>query len=135
MNDMPINITPLIDIVFLLLIFFMLTTTLDKNLRIQINLPKGSGNSIESSPFYIEVGVTQTGDYSVNGKLFLDNNEKALIQELINESDGDMASPLVLYADGQASHQAVVTLISIIEDAGFKNLQLAIQVNEELERQ
>ena len=132
---MPINITPLIDIVFLLLIFFMLTTTLDKNLRIQINLPKGSGNSIESSPFYIEVGVTQTGDYSVNGKLFLDNNEKALIQELINESDGDMASPLVLYADGQASHQAVVTLISIIEDAGFKNLQLAIQVNEELERQ
>ena len=113
----------------------MLTTTLDKNLRIQINLPKGSGNSIESSPFYIEVGVTQTGDYSVNGKLFLDNNEKALIQELINESDGDMASPLVLYADGQASHQAVVTLISIIEDAGFKNLQLAIQVNEELERQ
>ena len=45
-----------------------------------------------------------------------------------------MATPIVLYADGQASHQAVVTLMSIIEDAGFKNLQLAIQANEGLER-
>ena len=132
---MPINITPLIDIVFLLLIFLMLTTTLDKNLRIQVNLPEGSGNSIESSPFYVELGVTQAGDYSVNGKYLFNNNEKALIRELTNESGGDMAAPLVLYADGQASHQAVVTLMSIIEDAVFKNLQLAIQVNEELERQ
>ena len=105
------------------------------NLRIQINLPEGSGNSIESSPFYVELGVTQAGDYSVNGKYLFNNNEKALIRELTNESGGDMATPIVLYADGQASHQAVVTLMSIIEDAGFKNLQLAIQANEELERQ
>ena len=128
---MPINITPLIDIVFLLLIFFMLTATLDINPRIQVDLPNGSGNSIEPSPFVIEVGVSQAGDYSINGKLVLDNNEQALIRELTNESDGDMASSIVLYADGQTTHQAVVTLMSMIESAGFKKLQLAIKADEE----
>ena len=128
---MPINITPLIDIVFLLLIFYMLTATLDRNPRIQVDLPNGSGNSIESSPFIIEVGVSQTGDYSINGKLVSDNNEQALIRELTNESDGDMASSIVLYADGQTTHQAVVTLMSMIESAGFKKLQLAIKADEE----
>ena len=128
---MPINITPLIDIVFLLLIFYMLTATLDRNPRIQVDLPNGSGNSVESSPFIIEVGVSQAGDYSINGKLVLDNNEQALIRELTNESNGDMASSIVLYADGQTTHQAVVTLMSMIESAGFKKLQLAIKVDEE----
>lgn len=125
--DLIINITPLVDVVFLLLIFFVITPILENSNRIAINLPKAIVGKVESSFQSIEVAIERDGEVFVNGLPILNSNPIILERELESLSRGDMSLPIVLYADGEVSHQSVVNIMSVIKNVGFEGLQLAIE--------
>ena len=124
---MIINTTPLVDVVFLLLIFFVITPILENSNRIEINLPKATVEQVESSFQAVEVVIERDGGVFVNGLPILNGNPMVLKKELESLSGGDMSMPVVLYADGEVSHQTVVNIMSIIKNIGFEGLQLAIE--------
>ena len=124
---MIINTTPLVDVVFLLLIFFVITPILENSNRIEINLPKATVEQVESSSQAVEVAIERDGGVFVNGLPILNSNPRILKKELESLSGGDMSMPVVLYADGEVSHQTVVNIMSIIKNIGFEGLQLAIE--------
>ena len=125
--DLIINTTPLVDVVFLLLIFFVITPILENSNRIEINLPKATVEQVELSFQAVEVVIERDGGVFVNGLPISNSNQMILIKELESLSGGDMSKPVVLYADGEVSHQSVVTIMSIIKNIGFEGLQLAIE--------
>ena len=126
-NDLIINTTPLVDVVFLLLIFFLITPMLENINRIEINLPKATLEQVESSFQALEVAIERDGGIFVNGLSISNSNPVILKKELESLSGGDMSLPVVLYADGEVSHQSVVNIMSIIKNIGFEGLQLAIE--------
>ena len=113
--------------VFLLLIFFVITPILENSNRIAINLPKAIVEKVESSFQSIEVAIERDGEVFVNGLPILNSNPIILERELESLSRGDMSLPIVLYADGEVSHQSVVNIMSVIKNVGFEGLQLAIE--------
>ena len=125
--DLIINTTPLVDVVFLLLIFFVITPILENSNRIEINLPKATVEQVESSFQAVEVVIERDGGVFVNGLPILNSNPMILKKELESLSGGDLSMPVVLYADGEVSHQTVVNIMSIIKNIGFEGLQLAIE--------
>ena len=124
---MIINTTPLVDVVFLLLIFFVITPILENGNHIEINLPNATVEQVESSFQPLEVAIERDGGVFVNGLPISNSNPMILKKELENLSGGDMSLPVVLYADGEVSHQSVVNIMSIIKNIGFEGLQLAIE--------
>jgi len=129
--DLSINITPLVDIVFLLLIFFIITAVLERNYLIEVDLPRGIIPASEPSEGGIEVIVSRIGEYFVNGESVLNHSETELKNKLLQVSEGDTSFPVILYADGEVSHRVVVNVMSIINDTGFTKLKLAFQSTEE----
>ena len=125
--DLIINTTPLVDVVFLLLIFFVITPILENGNRIEINLPKATVEQVESSFQAVEVVIERDGGVFVNGLPILNGNPMVLKKELESLSGEDLSMPVVLYADGEVSHQSVVNIMSIIKNIGFEGLQLAIE--------
>ena len=100
---------------------------LDNGNRIEINLPNATVEQAESSFQAVEVAVESDGGVFVNGLPISNSNPMILKKELESLSGGDMSLPVVLYADGEVSHQSVVNIISIIKNIGFEGLQLAIE--------
>ena len=125
--DLIINTTPLVDVVFLLLIFFVITPILENSNRIEINLPKATVEQVESSFQAVEVVIERDGGVFVNGLPILNGNPMVLKKEPESLSGEDLSMPVVLYADGEVSHQSVVNIMSIIKNIGFEGLQLAIE--------
>jgi len=131
-RELPaLNLTPLIDIVFLLLIFFMVTTTFSRETRLLVSLPEASG-SPESSIESIEVSVDREGSYAINGRRLINSEVESLVRGLELESGGDVSRVVVLVADSEVRHQAVVSAMEAIGRAGFVGLSIATR--EPLER-
>jgi len=124
-NELAINITPLIDVVFLLLIFFMVTTSFNRENWMQVNLPQANAQTPEAPAARIDVVVDRDGNYLVNGAPLVNNRITTLIAALEREGGGDNSLLVVLTADENARHQAVVTAMEGIGRAGFASLQIA----------
>ncbi|HDZ09019.1 ExbD/TolR family protein [Pseudohongiella sp.] len=125
LEDPAINLTPLIDVVFLLLIFFMVTTTFTRETRIAVNLPEANAEQAEAVPNQIEVLVSQSGRYSVNDQVLSDTQLMTLGRALIDAAAGDRSTPVLLIADAEATHQSVVTAMDAIGQSGFSRLSIA----------
>ena len=132
-GELSINITPLIDVVFLLLIFFMVTTTFSRETRLLVNLPEANAELVESQPAQIEIIVAREGNYVINGRPLVDNRFETLIRGLELESEGDRDLSIILIADAEATHQSVVTAMDAIGQSGFSRLNIATQRPEEFE--
>ena len=132
-GELSINITPLIDVVFLLLIFFMVTTTFSRETRLLVNLPEANAELVESQSAQIEIIVAREGNYVINGRPLVDNRFETLIRGLELESEGDRDLSIILIADAEATHQSVVTAMDAIGQSGFSRLNIATQRPEELE--
>lgn len=126
-DELSINITPLIDVVFLLLIFFMVTTTFNRETRLLVNLPEANAEAASSEVDQIEILVAREGSYSINGRNLVNNRIETLIRGLEVESGGDRALPILLVADAEATHQSVVTAMDAIGQSGFTRLNIATQ--------
>lgn len=132
-EELAINMTPLIDVVFLLLIFFMVTTTFSRETRLLVNLPEANAEAAQSNPSQIEILVSRDGSYSINGRALVNSRIETLVQGLEIESGGDRSLPILLIADAEATHQSVVSAMDGIGQYGFTRMSIATQRPQQLE--
>lgn len=123
-EDDMINLTPLIDVVFLLLIFFMVSTTFTKNTHLTIDLPEAVGNPATETSHRLDVVIGADGGYQVNGQGLINNQPETLKTALLQLSEGDTQTPLTITADARTPHQAVVTAMDVAGQAGFARLSI-----------
>ena len=130
-RDNSINLTPLIDVVFLLLIFFMVTTTFTRKTRMLISLPEAEADAMASEQTTLELLISKDGSYAVNGKSLINRDIKTIMAALKDASAGDSAMPLVITADAESTHQAVITAMDAAARLGFETLNIATQQPQE----
>ena len=130
-DEPSINLTPLIDVVFLLLIFFMVTTTFTRETRLQVNLPEAEAEILTTQSERLEIVVSRDGSFALNGQTLVNGRVETLLRGLALESDGNLDLPVIIVADSQASHQSVVTAMDAIGQAGFARLSIATQRSEQ----
>nr|WP_010130485.1 biopolymer transporter ExbD [Microbulbifer agarilyticus] len=119
-----VNLTPLIDVVFLLLIFFMVSTTFTKESHLKLNLPEASGPKAEAPPSTVEILINADGSYSVDGRALINKKLATLKSALSEVSAGEYNRPLIITADATAEHQAVVRAMDAAGQLGFVHLSI-----------
>ena len=128
-----VNLTSLIDVVLLLLVFFMVSTSFVKQSQITISLPEAESPSIvEESPNQIDIMITETGKFLVNGRELINNRAETIRNALQKTSNGDNTLPLTISADANAKHQFVVTAMDVAGRLGFTQINIAT-VNDPVE--
>lgn len=125
-SDEPeINLTPLIDVVFLLLIFFMVSTTFERETEITIELPEASGEQLETEKRVVEISIDAKGRYYVNKQEVI-NTAIDTLKRAIQKAAGDADEPqIILSADRNTPHQAVITAMDASRQLGFVHLTFA----------
>ncbi|WP_422133330.1 MULTISPECIES: ExbD/TolR family protein [unclassified Endozoicomonas] len=134
-EEVSLNLTPLIDVVFLLLIFFMVSTTFTKETQLAIDLPEASGEqsaSVEKTQ--VEITISREGHYAVNGQSLLNNGLETLKNALAKVSEGDSNLPLTITADAKTPYQSVVTAMDAAGQLGFANLSMTTRKPVESEQ-
>ena len=134
-DDEPeMNLTSLIDVVLLLLIFFMVSTTFVEEARIRIQLPQASNEPApEQQKTPIEVAVTASGEYRVNGQTLINRSPATLSAALSKLAGASRDAPVTIRADARATHQSVVTAMDVLGRLGFRAISIAT-VNEPAEQ-
>ncbi len=128
-----VNLTSLIDVVLLLLVFFMVSTSFVKQSQISIQLPEADNSSVvEEIPQQIDVMITATGTYLVNGRELINNRAETIRNALQKVSSGNNKLPLTISADANAKHQDVVTAMDVAGRLGFTQISIAT-VNDPVE--
>ncbi len=123
-EKLEVNLTPLIDVVFLLLIFFMVTTTFTDKTELTIDLPEAVGQLQMEVKDAIEVVVTQNGEYSVNGQRLMNDNFATIKSAISQASENDTKRPFVITADAQSPHHAVVKVMDAAGQLGLVNISI-----------
>ena len=126
-EEISVNLTPLIDVVFLLLIFFMVSTTFTRETQLSLTLPEAQGMPPESPAQAVEVLVSPLGEYLINGEKLTDNSEAALLRL----GQDKAALPMIITADANASYQAVVRVMDVAGQLGFDKLSLTTREADE----
>ncbi len=121
-----VNLTSLIDVVFLLLIFFMVSTSFVKQSKISIRLPEADVTDIAEQPAeQIDVMITESGTFLVNGRELINNRPQTIRNALQQVSNGDNTLPMTISADANARHQFVVTAMDVAGRLGFTQINIA----------
>ena len=123
-NEVEVNLTPLIDVVFLLLIFFMVSTTFTKDTQLSIDLPEASGAPGKPAERTLEISITRSGEFAINEVALINNQLKTLMNALQKVSEGDNTLPLIITADSATPHQSVVTAMDAAGQLGFSHLSI-----------
>jgi len=125
-TEPEVNLTSLIDVVLLLLIFFMVSTSFVKESQITIQLPEAEANTrAEETPEQLEIMITEQGTYLVNGRELVNNRPETIRNALQKVSTGDPTLPLTISADANARHQHVVTAMDVAGRLGFTRISIA----------
>ena len=128
-----VKLTSLIDVVFLLLIFFMVSTSFVKQSQISVSLPEAESTAIiEEVPEQIDIMITATGTYLINGRELINNRAETIRNSLQKVSAGNNDIPLTISADANARHQDVVTAMDVAGRLGFTKISIAT-VNDPVE--
>lgn len=125
-EEPDVNLTSLIDVVLLLLVFFMVTTSFVRESQISIRLPEATTSAAATLAPPVEISISAGGGYRVNGRSLVDNQPATLaaaIRLLADELDALPA--LTISADAEASHQSVVTAMDIAGRLGFSEISIA----------
>ena len=124
-EEASVNLTPLIDVVFLLLIFFMVSTTFTRETQLKLDLPQAaSGEPVEIQEQQIELTISASGEVAINDKALLAPSLDTLKAALQRESGGDNNLPLIITADAQTPHQSVIMAMDAAGQLGFSRLRL-----------
>lgn len=129
-QEVDVNLTPLIDVVFLLLIFFMVSTTFTRETHLSIDLPEAGSAADPVADQTLEVSITREGNYAINGVSLLNNSAVALKAAIEESSEGDSSVPMVITADSATPHQAVVTALDVAGKLGFSQLRITTELAE-----
>lgn len=127
-EDPEISLTSLIDVVFLLLIFFMVSTTFEHQAVLKVDLPEASNVSQpENQPDSFELVIDQNGQFYLNDRQLVDGRPSTL-RAAFNEAAGeDRDIPIVLRADANTPHHFVVTAMDVTAQLGFTRLSIATE--------
>lgn len=124
-EELELNLTPLIDVVFLLLIFFMVSTTFQKESEISLQLPRASDSETQAAEERIEIVINAAGRYFINDQEVVKTDVASLQNALYKVSGGRRDVPLTIRADAQAPHQSVVTAMDAAGQLGMLKMSIA----------
>jgi biopolymer transport protein ExbD len=125
-HDEPeINLVPLIDVILVLIIFFVITTTFDARSTLQLQLPSASQQPSDTPAKALSVLVNAEGRYFVGDSEVLHTDVDALKQAITQAAGKDRDRPVLLRADGRTPHQAVVTALDALAQLNFKRVSIA----------
>jgi biopolymer transport protein ExbD len=125
-EEPEVNLTSLIDVVLLLLVFFMVSTTFIDEARIRIDLPQASVEAQRNTARDpIEISVTAQGGYRVNGKSLINTSPKTLSAAVSRVAGERRDMPITIRADARAMHQSVVTALDVVGRLGFRTVNIA----------
>lgn len=121
-----VNLTSLIDVVLLLLIFFMVSTSFVKQSQIAISLPQADSSAVvEEVPEQIDIMITETGTFLINGRELINSRVETIRNALQRVSAGNNTLPLTISADANAKHQEVVKAMDVAGRLGFTRISIA----------
>ncbi|MDD2056046.1 biopolymer transporter ExbD [Pseudomonas sp. GD03860] len=125
-ETVDINLASLIDVVFILLLFFVVTTTFTRETQLRVELPESVSGTppSDTQTKQLDITISADGVYSVNNNLLPKSDLATLIEALQRESAGDTKLPLSISADGKTPHQAVVTAMDAAGKLGFSHLRM-----------
>jgi len=124
-EEMSVNLTPLIDVVFLLLIFFMVTTTFREESEIEIDLPQASNQPVEQVGNPLEVVIDRDGRFYIDQKLVI-NTQLDTLKRALRKAKGDRKNPsVIISADANSPHQSVVTAMDAARQIGLVRMSIA----------
>ncbi len=126
-EDPEINLIPFIDVLLVVLIFLMLTTTYSRFTELQINLPAADAEKMQQRPGEMIVAVAADGRYAVNRKPVDGRSVELLTAELAAAAGGRADTVVIISADAMAAHQAVVNVLDAARRAGLSRLTFAAQ--------
>jgi biopolymer transport protein ExbD len=128
-DEPEINLIPFIDILLVILIFLMLTTTYSKFTELQITLPVADSEKARDRPREIIVAVSPDGRYAVNRKPVDGRSVELLASELVAAAQGSSDMMVIVSADATAAHQSVVNVMDAARRAGLPRLTFATQTS------
>lgn len=123
-EEPEINLVPMIDVVLVLLIFFMIATSLRQPSELEIRLPEASGKPVPGDVAQLAVDIDAAGRYAVNGRS-LESMDAATLKATLLAETGGRLLPLTISADGRTPHQAVVTVLDVAGQLGIRQLAIA----------
>ena len=124
-DEPEVNLTPLIDVVFLLLIFFMVSTTFEHQSRIQIELPEATAEATRPEDESLEIIIDAQGRFFIGDEQVVNTELKTLkgaISKTVGEREG---IPVIIRADATTPHQAVITALDATSQLGLTRISLA----------
>lgn len=124
-EDVDVNLTPLIDVVFLLLIFFMITTTFNRHAELKVDLPESSASAEQPSEAPLELVIDAQGRYFVNGRAVVNTQARTLAGAISRAMDGRKEKAMIIRADARTPHQSVVTAMDTAANLGLTRLSIA----------
>jgi biopolymer transport protein ExbD len=125
-EEPELNLVSLIDVVLLLVIFFMVSSTFVEEGRIQVKLPEASELPVATTakdPLVIT--VTHSGEYLVNQRTLINNNRETLRRAIIKVIGDRRGGPVTIRADATTTHQSVVTAMDVLGRLGFSEIDIA----------
>ena len=123
-EDVNINLTPLIDVVFLLLIFFMVSTTFDTTSQLKIRLPEASRSQVAQPPQKVNLLIDAKGNFYVNSRE-LTNLKSATLKAALERSMPDGKLPIVIQSDAASPVQSLVTAMDVVGRLGLPQVSIA----------
>lgn len=126
-EDPEINLIPLIDVLLVIIIFLMLTTTYSKFAELQIQLPTAEAEKQLERPNEINVVVSASGQYMVNRRPVVFRDVPSLAQELRRDGAAMKDPVIVINADNKASHQSVIRVMDAARQAGYGQVAFAVE--------
>jgi len=124
-EELELNLTPLIDVVFLLLIFFMVSTTFQKESEISLQLPSATQKPVATSADNIEVVINAAGRFYINDQELVKSDSSSLQAALAKLAGGRRDIPLIIRADAKTPHQHVVTAMDAAAQLGMLKMTIA----------
>ncbi len=130
-DELQLDITPLIDVVFLLLIFFMVSTTFEHESEVNITLPEASKEIAQAKPDAINIAIDNQSRIYINEKELL-NSQISTIKEAIYDISVDLPdAPIIISADQEAPFQMVIRTMDAARQLGLVKITFATRINEE----
>ncbi|MBD3892573.1 biopolymer transporter ExbD [Hydrogenophaga sp.] len=126
-DEPELNLIPFIDILLVVLIFLILTTTYSKYTELQVNLPLADAQALRDKPREVVVAVGRDGRYSINRELLADASVPALTHALALAAQGSPDVVVVISADAVATHQSVINVMDAARRAGLVQITFSTQ--------
>ena len=123
-EEVNINLTPLIDVVFLLLIFFMVSTTFDTTSQLKIRLPEASQNETPKAKAPLNLMIDAKGQFFLNSRELSSQKSEALSFALERVLDGS-DRPIVIQSDAESPVQSLVTAMDVVSRLGLTQVSIA----------